>query len=138
MPTAIRVELNAHALRRIGASTAGRLVSTVTRRTLNRAKVLCPVDTGNLRNSQTMELRTLGEQVIGRVSTWVKYAWPVHEGVNHPVVIVPKRKKALRFMVGGRVVYATKVTIPPRRGRPWLRRALTEVAVPAGFVVIPR
>jgi hypothetical protein len=69
------------------------------------------------------------------VSTWINYALAVHEGVHHPVVIRPKRAKALRFVINGRVVYARKVTLPPRPGRPWLRTALVEVAIPAGFTV---
>lgn len=137
MATALRVELNRAALARIGSTGAGRLVLSTTRKVLNRAKILTPVDTGTLRNSQTMDVRYIGGKVVGRVSTRIKYALAVHEGVNHPVVIVPKTKKALRFVVNGRVVYARRVVLPPRRGRPWMRKALLEVAGPAGFVVLP-
>lgn len=137
MPSSVRVELNRAALQRIGAQASGRLVLSTTRKVLNRAKVLTPVDTGTLRNSQTMEVRTIGRKITGRVSTRIKYALPVHEGVSRPVVIVPKKKKALRFVIDGRVVYARRVVLPPRRGRPWMRRALFEVALPAGFVVVP-
>jgi hypothetical protein len=35
----------------------------------------------------------------------------------------------------GRVVFATKVTLPARKGRPWLRRALQEVAQQRGYRV---
>lgn len=137
MPSSVRVELNRAALQRIGAQASGRLVLTTTRKVLNRAKVLTPVDTGTLRNSQTMEVRTIGRKIVGRVSTRIKYALPVHEGVNHPVIIRPKKKKALRFVIDGKVYFARKVVLPPRRGRPWMRRALFEVALPAGFVVTP-
>lgn len=137
MATRIRVELNRATIRRIGATEAGRLVIRTTRRTLNRARVLTPVDTGTLRASQTSEIRNEGGAVTGRVSTNIKYAPPVHEGVDHPVVIVPKRKKALKFTINGRTVFARKVILPPRPGRPWLRRALIEIAVPAGFTVTP-
>lgn len=137
MATTIRVELNRTVMRRIGSTEAGRLVTRTTRKVLNRAKVLTPVDTGTLRASQTTEIRDRGGQVTGRVLTGIEYALPVHEGVDHPVVIVPKRKKALRFVINGRVVFARRVVLPPRRGRPWLRRALVEVAVPAGFTVTP-
>jgi|SRR6188474_776071 hypothetical protein len=135
MATRVRVDINRAALQRVAATGAGRLVLSTTRRVLNRAKILTPVDTGTLRASQTMEVRTTGSASTGRVSTWINYALAVHEGVNHPVVIRPKRAKALRFVINGRVVYARKVTLPPRSGRPWLRTALVEVAVPAGFVV---
>lgn len=137
MPSSVRVELNRAALQRIGAQASGRLVLTTTRKVLNRAKVLTPVDTGTLRNSQTMEVRTIGRKIVGRVSTRIKYALPVHEGVNHPVIIRPKKKKALRFVIDGKVYFARKVVLPSRRGRPWMRRALFEVALPAGFVVTP-
>jgi hypothetical protein len=137
MPTTMRVELNRAALNRIASQSAGRLVLSTTRKVLNRAKILTPVDTGTLRNSQTMEVRHIGNKVVGRVSTRIKYALAVHEGILRPVIIVPKRKKALRFVINGRVVFARKVILPPRRGRPWLRRALIEVALPAGFVIVP-
>jgi hypothetical protein len=136
VPTTVRVEINRVALNRIAAQAAGRLVLSTTRRVLNRAKILTPVDTGTLRNSQTMVVRTIGRTITGRVETRIKYALAVHEGVHRPVIIVPKRKKALRFVIDGRVVFARKVVLPPRRGRPWLRRALIEVALPAGFVVL--
>lgn len=135
MPTTVRVDVNRAALQRVAATGAGRLVLSTTRRVLNRAKVLTPVDTGTLRASQTMEVRTTGSATTGRVSTWINYALAVHEGVPHPVVIRPRTRKALRFVVNGRVVYARKVTLPPRHGRPWLRTALIEVAIPAGFAV---
>lgn len=133
--TTVRLDLNRYALNRVAGDAAGRLVLTTTRKVLNRAKILAPVDTGTLRNSQTMEVRFVGRRVVGTVSTRIKYALAVHEGVPHPVIIRPKRRKALRFVIDGRVVFARKVVLPPRNGRPWLRRALIEVAVPAGFVV---
>lgn len=131
--TRVRVDINQAALQRVAAQASGRIVLDTTRKVLNRARVLTPVDTGTLRASQTMEVRTTTGKTIGRVSTWIKYALPVHEGVNHPVVITPKRRKALRFRVNGRVVFAKRVVIPPRRGQPWLLDALVIVAVPAGF-----
>lgn len=137
MPTTMRVQLSRVALNRIARDSSGRLVLSTTRKVLNRAKILTPVDTGTLRNSQTMDIKYEASKVVGRVSTRIKYALPVHEGVHRFVTIVPKRKKALRFVINGQVYFARKVIIPPRRGRPWLRRALIEVALPAGFVVIP-
>jgi hypothetical protein len=133
----VRVDLNGLALQRVASQAAGRMVISTTRRVLNRALVLCPVDTGTLRAAHTMELRTEGGKVTGRVSNWIHYALPVHQGVDHPVVIVPKHKKALRFVIDGEVVFATRVVLPPREGRPWLRTALEQVAIPAGFVVVP-
>lgn len=135
MATRVRVEINRAALQRVASVGAGRLVLSTTRRALNRAKILTPVDTGTLRASQTMEVRSTGNAATGRVSTWINYALAVHEGVPHPVTIRPVRAKALRFVINGRVVYARKVVLPPRHGRPWMRTALVEVAIPAGFTV---
>ena len=48
-----------------------------------------------------------------------KYARPQHEGTG-PFVIVPRRRKALRFTVGGDVVFAKRVNHPGIRAKPFL------------------
>lgn len=126
--------MNRAVLARVGKDAAGRKVASVTRRTRNRAVILAPVDTGNLRAAHTMQIRELARSVRGRVTNRVQYAQAVHEG-RGAVVIRPKRRKALRFVVNGRVVFARMVIQPPRRGKPWLYKALEEVAIPEGFVV---
>lgn len=126
--------MNRAVLARVGKDAAGRKVASVTRRTRNRAVILAPVDTGNLRAAHTMQIRELARSVHGRVMNRIQYALPVHDG-RGVVVIRPKRRKALRFVVNGRVVFARKVVQPPRRGKPWLYRALQEVAIPEGFTV---
>lgn len=146
MPATIRLKLARATLRAIAADAAGREVTTTTRRVFNRARVLSPVDTGNLRASHRMEINERrGRKVIGRVLTNVRYAAPVHEGTR-AYVIRPKRARsrrnpnypaALRFKVNGRFVYAQMVRMPPRPGKPWLRTALYEVAVKRGYTVKP-
>lgn len=100
---------------------------------MNRAKILCPVDTGRLRASIQGDLRrtwTLRPQFT--VFTNVDYAPMVHDGTR-PHIIRPVRAQVLRFMVGGRVVYAKVVHHPGTRARPFLDRAVREVTAGRGY-----
>ena len=95
---------------------------------LNRSKVLTPVDTGNLRSSQRMVIRVGKQRVVARVFTRVNYAAPVHEGSDGPYVILPRRKKALKFKVGATTIIVKKVIHPGVKPRPFLRKATVDVA----------
>ena len=110
------------------------------RQVVNRAKVLCPVDTGRLRASIRVERRSLfGLRLRWTVGSDVEYASMVNDGTK-PHKIKPKRahtlrrsqrgvvKPALRFVVNGRVVYAREVQHPGTKAKPFLDRALREVA----------
>lgn len=102
---------------------------------VNRAKILCPVDTGRLRASIQGEARrtwTLRPQFT--VFSNVEYAPMVNDGTR-PHVIRPKNAQALRFVVGGRVVYARVVHHPGTRARPFLDRAVREVTAGRGYTV---
>lgn len=135
MAARIRVRLAEDQLQRVARTSAGRVTARVTRQVFNRARVLSPWDTGNLRASHTVDLRVLrNKRVRGRVTTRANYAAAVHEGTP-PHVIRPKRRKALKFTYRGRVVIVKKVNHPGTRGRPWLRTALLEVAPRHGFRV---
>lgn len=102
---------------------------------MNRAKVLAPVDTGRLRASIRIESRrNLALRTVYTVGSDVEYAAAVHDGTA-PHVIRPRRAQALRFRVGGRIVYARVVNHPGTRGRPFLDRALREVAAARGYRV---
>lgn len=145
MATRIQVKLARAQLRAVLQRDTGRYVTRVTRQVLNRARVTAPVHTGTLRASQTMNVKASGSRVVGRVTTKIKYALPVHEGTKQ-YVIRPKRQRSrrnpnrpamLRFVVGGRVFYRRYVNMPRRAGRPWLRNALYEVTVPQGFRTKP-
>lgn len=101
---------------------------------VNRAKVLAPVDTGRLRASigpatysRTWTLRPQASIAVG-----VDYAKMVHDGTR-PHVIRPRQAQALRFVVGGRVVFARVVHHPGTRPRPFLDRALAEVTAGRGY-----
>lgn len=103
------------------------------RQVVARAKVLAPVDTGRLRANIRVERRSF----FGLRSRWtigsdVEYAPMVHDGTR-PHIIRPKNAKALRFRVGGRIVYARVVRHPGTRARPFLDRALREVAAARGY-----
>jgi len=103
------------------------------RQVVNRAKILCPVDTGRLRasiKSKRSRFFTLRPKVT--VYSNVDYAGFVNDGTR-PHIIRPRRAKALRFRVGGRIVYARVVNHPGTRARPFLDRALEEIARPRGY-----
>lgn len=128
----LTLDLPSAAVAKLGRDVAHKEVATVTRRVFNRATVLTPVDTGLLRASNRMRVRRTSGGAEGEVWNDVEYGPAVHSG-HGPVVIRPKRAKALRFIVDGRVVFARRVTLPARRGRPWLLRALKEVAAQRGY-----
>lgn len=135
MATSYDLSIDTAALNKAGMDLAFRRVTDTTRRVLNRAIVLTPVDTGNLRAQNKSSVRRATLKVTGRVWNSTSYAAAVHDG-SRAHTIRPKRKKALRFVVAGnRVVFARSVQMPARRGRPWLFRALTEVAGREGYQI---
>lgn len=120
----------------VGMRTARQAVTRVTRKTLNRSAVLCPVDTGLLRASGKMSVGQRGNTVVGEVAYTANYAAAVHNG-RRAVTIRPKSRDPrarLRFKVGGRWVYAREVHQPARAARPFLTSALREVSAAEGFI----
>jgi len=67
-----------------------------------------PVDTGRLRSSIVVQQDDEDNWVIG---TNVEYAEQQEIGMA-PTVIRPKNAKALRFEIGGKVIFAKKVNHP--------------------------
>jgi hypothetical protein len=128
----VNVELFLPVIQGILKDDVGREVVKVTTKVLNRARVMTPVDTGNLRASHQFKIKASGSKITGEVFTRVKYALPVHEG-RRPVVIYPKRKQALAFVWHGQPMVRKWVSQPARRGRPWMRDALREVATSEGW-----
>jgi hypothetical protein len=105
VPVTVRVQIAQAELRRQLTGPSGlatRHVIRLTERIANRARLLCPVDTGNLRASITTAVRTEGDRVIGTVGSPVVYAVPVEMGYT------TSRGRKMR-------------------GRPFLRRAMTDV-----------
>lgn len=128
----LTLRIDQRAADKAGGDIAFREVTTVTRRVLNRGTVLTPVDTGRLRAANQMRVQRSGNTTVGEVWNGTEYARAVHNGTPAQV-IVPRRKKALRFVIDGEVIFARRVTLPARRGRPWLLRALREVGAAAGY-----
>jgi len=128
----VRVELFKPVIDSVLHDLAGRDVTRITLRVLNRGKVLTPVDTGNLRASHQFRIKSSTNKVLGEVFTNVKYALPVHEG-RRAIVIRPKNKQALAFVWGGQKMVRKWVHQPARPGKPWLRDALREVAAQEGY-----
>jgi hypothetical protein len=125
-----RARLNA-----VGMDASKSLVTRVTRRTLNRSAVLCPVDTGNLRASGKMKVGRTGSGYQGEVEYTARYAAAVHEGRRAITIRARRPGGQLRFSIGGRTVYARSVRQPARPGRPFLSTALAEIAGAEGFAV---
>lgn len=67
-----------------------------------------------------------------KVGSDLEYAGFVNDGTS-PHIIRPRRAQVLRFNVGGRTVYAKVVHHPGTRARPFLDRALREVAAQRGY-----
>jgi hypothetical protein len=128
----VHVDLYRDVIKGVLHDLAGKDVIRVTLKVLNRAKVLTPVDTGNLRAAHQFKVKQSETKVTGEVYNRVKYALPVHEG-RRPVVIYPTKKKALAFVWHGQPMVRKWVSQPARRGRPWMRDALREVATAEGY-----
>jgi hypothetical protein len=128
----VRVDLYESVIKGILKDDVGRDVTRVTLKVLNRARVLTPVDTGNLRASHQFKIENVGRGITGQVFTKVKYALPVHEG-RRALTIYPKNKQALAFHWHGQPMVRKWVSQPARRGKPWLRDALREVAAQEGY-----
>jgi hypothetical protein len=128
----VRVDLFQSVIRGVLQDDVGREVVKTTVKVLNRARVLTPVDTGNLRASHQFKIKNSGNSITGEVFTNVNYALAVHEG-RRALTIYPKNKQALAFRWHGRQYVRKSVHQPARRGRPWLRTALREVAATEGW-----
>ena len=110
-------------------------VTKITRRVLNRARVLAPVRTGRLRSSGRLDILITSVGPTGKVTFPVSYARFVHEGTRAHVIRA-KKKKALKFKGrGGGFVFRKQVHHPGTRARPFVEQALQEIAPPLGFEV---
>lgn len=128
----VRVDLYEGVIKGVLQDVGGKSVTKTTIKVLNRARVLTPVDTGNLRASHQFKLTSTPSQITGEVFTKVKYALVVHNG-RRAVTIYPKTKQALAFRWHGQQFVRKSVHQPARRGRPWLTDALREVATSEGY-----
>lgn len=129
-----KLHLNKPKLQAVGMDGARKKVARVVRGTENRSAVLVPVDTGLLRASRRSSVREAGALVVGKVGYYRRYAAAVHNG-RRALTIRAKHGGRLKFVIDGRTVYAREVHQPARKGRPYLAKALREVAAPEGFRV---
>lgn len=128
----VKVDLFQDVIKAVLQDDVGKSVVKTTLKVLNRAMVKTPVDTGNLRASHQFKIKNAANSITGEVFTKVKYALPVHEG-RRAIVIYPKTKQALAFRWHGQPMVRKWVHQPARRGKPWLRDALREVATSEGY-----
>jgi hypothetical protein len=155
-----RIELDNARVLAVGMGLASPMVANTTRRVMNRAEILAPVDTGNMRASHSMSMRVTRTSCTGRIEVGAKYAEYVHDGTP-PHNIAANRANALSFRWGrmggvrtvvpkkgqgptglrktkkGVIFYIAKgyVRHPGTKARPWLFKALKEVAGPESFDV---
>lgn len=87
--------------------------------TVRSLKAAAPVDTGDTRERIAIESQrsTPTSVAFTIVSPTPQSNWT--EFGTRPHVIRPRRRKALRFVVGGQTVFARKVNHPGNPPRPW-------------------
>lgn len=128
-----RIRLDRAELNRSITNASRTELREASRQVVNRAKILAPVDTGRLRSSIRAEPPVIfslrGRVVVGSDLEYARY---VNDGTA-PHRIRVRNARALRFTVGGRVVYARYVDHPGTRAQPFLDRALREVAAQRGY-----
>lgn len=92
---------------------------------LRTEKEEVPVKTAQLKRSITFEYRPISASIYPTV----KYAKPVHDG-SKPHVILPTRKKFLRFKINGKWVYARKVNHPGNKPNKFVERTVNKTSSP--------
>ena len=90
----------------------------IARRMQNELMLVVPVDTGRLKNSIKVTATDEG-LIIGMVEygRWVEFGCPPH-------IITPKTKKALKFKIDKKIIFAKKVMHPGNRPNPFVRNTL--------------
>ncbi len=104
----------------------GRSVTRTARRRVN-------VRTGHLRSTIGDETTMAGPVVTTTVFATARYARWVHDGTR-PHAITPRRAKALRFEIGGRIVFAKRVWHPGYRGSRFLSSSVRDELAKAKLI----
>ncbi|MEM2922519.1 MAG: hypothetical protein QXF26_09425 [Candidatus Bathyarchaeia archaeon] len=95
-----------------------------------KAREYAPVRTGFLSEHIVKEV----EVGRGRVISQAPYSAYVEFGTR-PHIIRPRRARALRFEIGGEVIFARYVRHPGARGQFYMRRALEDAMERLGEIV---
>lgn len=130
MSTSVRIQLDAGAMARMLKSpggAVGRHMLVLANRTLDNARKMAPVKSGDLKASLGVTEVTQGQRgTMVRLGANISYGMDVHAGTK-PHVIVPKNKSVLRFPnKAGTIVYARKVNHPGTKPNPYLWQALVD------------
>ena len=84
------------------AAEGAKILTQAALQVVNRAKILCPVDTGRLRDSITWELGVMGLLPVARVGTNVEYARYVELGTRY-MAAQPFLRPAIASLVGSKL-----------------------------------
>jgi len=116
---------------RLMKSAAKRADQAVTRDLRDILRDEIPVVSGNMWSSVSIEEEGQFVYIVGHdkdktmtADRQHSYGDIVYYGIRKGYFIVPVNAKALRFVVGGTVVFAKKVFIPPRPGNKFVDRAV--------------
>lgn len=104
--------LNQEALSRLLESPGGGVGRELFRRGLrvqSRARQLCPVDSGRLRSSITVEMTSSRNRIACRVGTNVKYARAVHDGTG----VFGSKSRPIRPVHGNVLVFTPRGATGP-------------------------
>ena len=106
----------------------GKVVEALTAKLLAAVMARAPVKTGRLRQNIFSEVKTNESQALGRVfvAPFVPYARFVEYGTK-PHDIYPSKAQALRFMVGGKAVFAAHVKHPGTMARLYVHGPFEEL-----------
>jgi Bacteriophage HK97-gp10, putative tail-component len=128
-----RIRLDRAELNRTLTNASRTELREASRQVVNRARVLAPVRTGRLRSSIRAEPpRIFSLRGSVTVGSDLEYAAHVNDGTRAHK-ITAKNAKALRFHIGGKLVFVKSVNHPGTKGTKFLDRALREVAAQRGY-----
>jgi hypothetical protein len=123
LTTSVSVTISRTALERMLRLPGGLVYRSMERR-LNRAEAVARATApGSMSDHISSSIDGRGRNIVGRLESAHPATIYVIKGTR-PHIIRPVRAKALRFMVGGRVVYARIVRHPGNAPNDFLTRAL--------------
>lgn len=78
---------------------------------------------GNPSAEGIYDLKLFGDLLRLQVGTRVPYSIFVERGIANSYIIKPRERKAMKFTVGGKTVFAKKIKHPPVKGKFYLTHA---------------